>query len=265
MRVLPLLFLILLCLSHTGWARTVDAPLRHSQPMSLTIMADSSLTVPLNLIARAYALQHDVSISTVFSPTKEQIEQIRAGEDANILITARSAWMDEAQQKGLIDIYSRIHLARNRLVMVAPLDTPRVLPSSATVEQLSRYVEDRTDAILALGNASTSAEGHYALQSLRYYGWDRVLEPHYHFLRNIPQITSMITGYDALGIMFRSDVPLHPNLKEIFRFSENSHRPILYEGAVVAGDDMEEARIFLSYLQSRQARRIFARFGLEPV
>lgn len=269
MLIFPLRLFIMICLvlcaPYGVSARTSDLPLRRSQPTSLTIMADSSLTVPLNLIARTYALEHDVSISTVFFPSNEQIQQISDGEDANIFITARTAWMEEAQQKGLIDVYSRVHLARNQLVLVASTQHRQVLPSSPSTEDILAMMQHNENFILALGSANTSAEGHYALQALRYYGWDRNFEPNYHFLRNIPQLASMITSNDVLGIIFRSDVPLYPNLKEVFHFAPESHRPITYEAAVIAGDDMEEARVFLSYLQSHYAQRIFARFGLEPV
>ena len=58
-------------------------------PRNITIMADPSMTVAISKIARAYSHKNNITVSAIFSSTKEQILQITDGADADVLITKR--------------------------------------------------------------------------------------------------------------------------------------------------------------------------------
>jgi molybdate transport system substrate-binding protein len=235
-----------------------------NQEKTLTIIADPSLTVPLNKIARAYALEHDISITTVFSSTKEQMKDIEAGAEGNVIITAKPSWLEEIQQKGLIDVFSKRDIARNHLVLAGSQFTflspdlrasPSIMDFTSTPEEFS----------IAIGDATTTAEGGYAIEALGFYRLHNILEPYYTFLASPQQIIRLIERYGAMGIMFRTDVLLFPQIKEIAAFDDESHRPILYQAAAIIGDDMDISRHFIHYLTEEYARECLREHGFSPL
>jgi molybdate transport system substrate-binding protein len=200
----------------------------------------------------------------VFSPTQEHIKAIEDGAESNVIITAKSLWMDELQQKGLIDIFSKRDIARNQLVLAGSQFTfasPDLRASSSIMD----FTSTPEEFSVGIGDAATTAEGGYAIESLSSYRLHNILEPHYVFLPSVQHIIRLIERYGAMGILFRTDVLLVPHIKEIASFDDNSHRPIIYQAAAVIGDDMELSRHFISYLTEEHARRIFREYGFSPL
>jgi molybdate transport system substrate-binding protein len=230
---------------------------------SLTVMADASLRVPMTLLARRYALAHNLSLSTVFGSTKEHIEKIEEGAEAHILITASPTWMDEVQQKGLMDVYSRTTLARNRLVLAGSDFQLRAI-DLANAKTVGDFTDHPTEFTFALSDATTSAEGKYATAALQSYQLADVLSPHTVLFQGVYGVTQNIQRYQSLGMIFRTDALLFADVKEISAIAADRHPPILYQGAVIAGDEMERARDFLKYLTTKDAVHVFHAFGFDP-
>jgi molybdate transport system substrate-binding protein len=230
---------------------------------SLTIMADASLRVPITLLARRYALAHNLSLSTVFGSTKDHIAKIEEGAEAHILITASPTWMDEVQQKGLMDVYSRTTLARNRLVLAGSDFQLRAI-DLAKAKSLSDFTDQPAEFTLALGDPETNAEGKYAAAALASYQLTQLLSPHSVLFQGAYGVIENIKKYQSLGMIFRTDALLFAEVKEISAIAADQHPPILYQGAVIAGDDMERARAFLKYLATQEAVKLFHAYGFDP-
>ncbi len=255
-------FFIFSCLCVLG-ALSVRPVVAAGNMASFTVMADPSLTVPLNLIAREYSLKHNISITTVFSSTRTQLRDIERGEEATVIIAANTSWIDKLQQKGLIDVYSRTNIARNRLVLAGSQFEVRQV-NLDTAPNIAAFTDEPKEFMLAMGNPAFTSEGSYAIDALDQLTLEMTLEPHYSFFRNMYQLIDTIHRYRAMGIVFRSDALLFPNIREISAFRPDAHRPILYQGAVVAGENMELGREFLTYLNTDAAHRIFKAYGMDP-
>lgn len=246
------------------------APLAsHSEPQtepikSITIVSDHSLIVPLNLLAQDYARRHNVSITTNFNSTKTQIKDIEEGAEANILIAAKNSWIKTLQQKGLIDVYSRANIARNRLVLAGSQLT-RIPPALNNDSNIRDLTQDPEDFTFSLGDPEYTAEGSYGLEALNSLDLLGMLEPHYHFFRNMYELINAVDNDNAMGFAFRTDALLFPKVKILQNLPPDTHPPILYEAVVIAGENMEEGREFITYLQGDYAKEVFASFGFDEV
>lgn len=228
----------------------------------LTVMADYSLTVPINIISRHYALEHNISITTNLGSTHDHIGEIEEGAEANILIAAKDSWIKELRQKGLIDVYSRRVVAYNKLSLTGS-QFAHIIPPLSDRTMIADISDTPQDFLLAMGDAQYTAEGSYGLEVLRYYALLGIMEPYYSFFRNMGDLVYAQKDSDTLGIMFYSDALLFPQIKSLQIFPAQSHAAITYQAVVIAGENMEEARDFVSYLEGEYAQGIFKQFGFD--
>ncbi len=267
--------------TRAGETLTNNKQVNNSPERSITIMADPSLTVVISLIAREYALKHDVAITTIYSSTPQQIKQIEAGDESDVIISARPEWIDDMQQKGLIDVFSRRNIARNNLVLVGskfnfqqpnmkqfsnkPLGTIKVEGAkegtNISPPTISSFTKQPDEFMLVIGDYLANAEGSYAVQALKNYQLNQLLEPYYTVVESAYEMVNMVEQYDVMGVLFRTDAQLFPQIREIEAFSADAHTPLIYQAAAVVGENMELAREFIAYLNGKQARNIFREYG----
>ena len=93
------LLTILLITSPLAYAAQREMP-------TLTILADSTLSVPVSRLALQYSRTANVSVSTVFQLPSLHQKNIEDGEPADLLITADSELIERLTQKGLADVKS---------------------------------------------------------------------------------------------------------------------------------------------------------------
>jgi molybdate transport system substrate-binding protein len=72
-------------------------------------------------------------------------------------------------------------------------------------------------------------------------------------------------GDCPLGIVYRSDAWSDSKVRVIGTFPADSHPPVVYPAARVAGRSSPAAIEFLRYLTGPQAAAIFKKYGFEPV
>jgi molybdate transport system substrate-binding protein len=221
----------------------------------LIIMADPSLSVALNLIARDYALKNNIAVTTIFEPTQAQINQIKEGAPCNIIISARRDLIDMMQQNGLINIYSRQKIVRNNLSLVA---------SKYNNTNLNLTNLNNLNDMVVIPDAALTAEGFYAQQAMKHYNiTEKMLKSHI-MAESSFEAVKLIDDYAGIGIIFESDAKLFNNIKELDRFSSDSHNLLIYEAASIIGDDMQTSAQFLQYLNEKNARQIFRVNGFSP-
>jgi molybdate transport system substrate-binding protein len=233
---------------------------------SISLMADASLITPISLIARDFSRKHHVPVALDFGSTKEQVDKIISGAEANVFISAQPRWIKKLQDNGLIDVYSRANIARNKLVIATPKN---IVPF-----EINSKNKDKNKKLMPFGDeefkfgfpdAGLLAEGGYLIESVTMLGLERDLKMHYSLFKDSDSMAHAIEEFGFYGAMFETDTYLHPKLHTASIFPEDSHSPITYQAVVVAGEHMDEARRFIAYLNTAEAKSIFARFGFSDV
>lgn len=232
---------------------------------SINVLADPSLSIPISQLARRFASEKNISVTTSYNSARAQSENIIAGLEADVFITARRRTLDMLKTQGLIDVYSETPVTKNRLVLATYKENPLdliLIPKLPLATLLSRTDPEFN---FAIGDPSYQTSGYFALQALRKYEMAAELEPHFLFIRSPIDVHHTIAQKGGYGVIYSSEAERNPELKALGYFPEAAHKPVIYLGVVVAGENMAAARQFLQFLSSSDAQRIFRQYGFEPL
>jgi molybdate transport system substrate-binding protein len=195
-----------------------------------------------------------------FGASGELQKQIEAGAPVDVFVSAAQRQMDELDSAGLLLPGARVVFARNVLVALKPKDGVPDVPGPSDL--LDRRVQR-----IAVGNPRTVPAGQYAEESLRAVGlWDR-LKSKLVYGENVRQVLDyVVRGEVDVGIVYATDGATRlDRVRLAFAFSEDTHRPILYPAAVIAGSRHPAvARAFVEFLAGREAQATLGRLGFEP-
>ena len=248
-RVLRMIVAIVLGLGFAG--APLGAP-------ALTVFAAASLQNALEDINRARAKNGGVPARLSFAASSTLARQIERGAPADIYISADVAWTDYLARRARLVAGSRVVVARNRLVLIAPAaraEPLEIRSGPALIERLGR-------GRLALGDPAHVPAGRYAKAALESLGlWTSVsgrLAPVEHVR---VALVLVARGEAPLGIVYASDVAAEPAVRVVATFPPDSHPPIVYPAAIVSGRGSAAARAYMALLRSNSARKAFARHG----
>jgi molybdate transport system substrate-binding protein len=231
---------------------------------SLTVFAAASLQDALTEVVSRYRQEAGQVVRLSFGASGALARQIEQGAPADVFISADEAWMDHLQSLQLIIPATRRALVGNRLVLVVPTGKPvraELKPGFdlKVVIGLEKWVT---------GDPASVPAGRYAKQALSRLGaWDwaatRLVAA-----ENVRVALAFVErGEAAAGIVYRTDVVSSSKVRIAGLFPSDSHLPIIYPGAIVAGRDSPAVRSLLDFVSNRDARsparEIFGRYGFE--
>jgi molybdate transport system substrate-binding protein len=241
-------------------ALTTDLP-------QITILAASSMSEPITELVRVYSKKSNIIVTASFDGTAELAEKIEQGEQADVFIASHPLWMQGLKQRGLIDVYSLTNIAKNRLVLVGSKKSrigATALEGKSFATQLD-YLSGRS--IMVMGDFDNSALGLYTKGAILNTDkrkhtklWGALSK------KIIPSPNSknalyLITHGETAGIIYYSDAYNNKEVSILSVVDESLHEPVVYQAAVVAGENMGLARDFLKFLQSGQAKDVYKKYG----
>lgn len=232
----------------------------------ITVLASSSVTFPLTEVARIYSRKENITVTTSFESSSEQARRIIQGESADVFICSDPAIMANVKQEGVIDVYSITNLWGNKLALIISKKShfgQDIISGTGILEKID-YLQDRT--IMVIGEQSTPL-GQYTkqfLESLDKNNNTKILDK--LNLKTIKSANSknnlfLIAKGETAGITYYSDAYNNPEVNILSIIDDKLHDPIIYQGAVVAGENMSYARGFLDFLQSDISKAIFKKYG----
>lgn len=235
------------------------APAALAQDLILSVAV--SLKEATEELGRTFmAARPGVTLRYNFGASGDLQKQIEAGAPVDVFLSAAQRQMDELDKQNLIVVASRRAFARNALVVIRPAD------SKIDITKAADLLEARVGRIV-IGNPKTVPAGQYAEESLRALGlWDR-LQPKLIFSENVRQALDYVArGEVDAGFVYTTDAAARvQGVKEAFRPPDDSYRPVIYPGAVVAASKQATlAQAFLDLLGSADGRAVLGRFGFQP-
>ncbi len=226
----------------------------------VTVFAAASLKTALDDIAAAYTENTGTEITLSYGGTPALAKQIAEGAPADIFLSASTAWMDDLQEKALIQDATRRDILGNSLILVAHGQAAPVI-IDATVDLPGLLGGGK----LAMALVASVPAGQYGKEALESLGlWSKV-EPSVVQSENVRAALKLVAlGEAPLGIVYASDAIAEPGVSVIGTFPADSHQPIVYPGAltITAGD---EAGAFLDHLSSPEAQEVFRANGFLPL
>lgn len=218
------------------------------------VFAAASLKTALDEVAADFEAGTGNRAIVSVAGSSQLARQIALGAPADVFISADTAWMDELDTRDHLVPGTRADLLGNSLVLVAhdagarPVDLsdPAALPASLG------------DGRLAIALVDAVPSGRYGKAALSALGlWDTVA-PRLAETDNVRAALALVaTGAAPLGVVYATDATAEPRVHVVATFPEDSHPPIVYPAAAIAGRDSPATRAFLDFLQSPGARATF--------
>lgn len=220
---------------------------------SVTILASSSVTVPITEISKLYSRTYNIDVNTVYNASGELLTDIKEGDPADIIITPSKFHLDEMKAEGLLDPSTITEIASNRLVLVASKHMQ--VEKAEHIEETLTNVRNKT--LMIIGDPEMTSLGHATVDALKKMKLWLLFDK-----RVVPAATStkaadyIIKGESA-GIIYVSDAMLYKNdLNELGVIPPEMYEPVKYYAAVVVSGNMVKARKYLTYLKSKPAQGI---------
>ncbi|HEY7041732.1 MAG TPA: molybdate ABC transporter substrate-binding protein [Methylomirabilota bacterium] len=237
----------------------LGAPVVRAQEVTVSVAI--SLKDAIEELGRGFSAAHPgVTLRYNFGASGDLQKQIEAGAPVDVFLSAALRQMDELEKKSLIVVATRRAFARNVLTVVKPAD------SRVDIAKAADLLEASVGKI-AVGNPKSVPAGQYAEESLRALGlWDR-LKPKLVFAENVRQVLDYVArGEVDAGFVYTTDAATRAQgVKEAFRPPDDTYRPVIYPGAVVAASRQPAlGRAFLDLLESPPGRTVLGRFGFQP-
>lgn len=227
----------------------------------LLVFGAASLTEVLGELATEWRKTSNIPVKLSFAASSVLARQIEAGSTADVFISADQAWMDYLQSRQLVSATSRVNLARNRLVLIAPAESRIELDIKPGFDLAGALAGGR----LSTADPDMVPVGRYTRAALSALGvWDQV-ENRVVRADNVRSAMIFVArGEVPLGIVYATDAGIDKKVRVVATFPDGSHPPITYPAALTV-TAAPGAAGFLGFLGSSAAAPTWKKYGfLEP-
>ena len=226
------------------------------------VFAAASTAGALERVAKVFFDRGLGAASVSYASSSTLAKQIVNGAPADVFLSASSAWMDYVSRRGAIDQSTRFDLLGNSLLLVAPRDSR----FSARMEAGFPLAKALGRGHLAMGDPDHVPVGIYGKAALEALGMWKSVKGRVARAANARAALALIErGEVAAGIVYRSDIKNRDRVRVVAVLPPESHPPIKYPLAVVAGREKPETTAFINFLKSKDAFDIFAEFGFSVI
>jgi molybdate transport system substrate-binding protein len=165
-----------------------------------------------------------------------------------------------AKKKNLIVGDTGKSLLGNTLVLIAPAGSGIKLDLKPGADVAGALGGGK----LALAEVSSVPAGKYAKAAFEKLGiWSKV-EPNVVQSDNVRAALAFVARGEAkLGVVYATDAKSDPKVEVVATFPEDSHAPIVYPIAVVAASHNGDAKTFVDFLSSEEAKATFTEQGFK--
>lgn len=225
------------------------------------VFAAASLKPALDKIIATPAVAALGPIEVSYAASSQLARQIEAGAPAALFISADEDWMNELAGRQQIVAATRADLLGNALVLVAPNASPVQLAIAPGFDLAGAL---GANGHLAVAEPNSVPAGKYAKQALTKLGAWNAVTARIVSADNVRAALNFVARGEApLGVVYRSDAVSEPAVRVIATFPPNTHAPIVYPAAVVAGHDSAAARKLLDLLRAPEQQAIFREYGFD--
>jgi len=243
-----LLLTLALCLSLAAPAAAGD----------ITVSAAASLTDAFNELKGAFAKDHPgVNVTFNFAASGALLSQMAQGAPVDVFASADQKTMDQAAEKKLIAVPTRVNFAQNALVMAVPADNP------AKLKDLTALTTPAVKRV-AVGNPDSVPVGRYTKAALSKTGlWDAIASK-LVMAESVRQVLDYLTrGEVDAGFVYATDAKQGGDkVKTVVEVPVET--PVTYPIAVLeAAKDKKDAAAFVAFVTGPKGQAVLAKYGFK--
>lgn len=241
----------------------------------ITVFAAASMTETLTELGTRFEKAHpDVKVTFNFASSGKLMDQILAGADCDIFISAAPKQMNnlDVSQDGeknpdkndYVDGTTRINLLENKVALAVPDGNPKGVNS---FDELTKGLQDGS-LLLAMGGEGVPV-GQYTQKIFAHYGLNETDLAGAGVLtygEDVKAVTTQVSEKLVdCGIIYQTDA-CSAKLTVVDTATEEMCGRVIYPAAVLknAGNP-EAAKAFLAFLQTVEAGEVFQAVGFTPL
>jgi molybdenum ABC transporter, periplasmic molybdate-binding protein len=197
----------------------------------------------------------NITVTGTYDSSGKLQTQIEEGLEADIFMSAATKQMQDLLEQEFIEADSVVELLENKIVLIIP----------ANVESKIAVFEEIANAeVVAIGDPESVPAGQYAKEALTSLGlWDMV-EGKASLGTNVTEVLNWVAeGSADAGIVYATDAATTAEVKVIAEAPEGSlATKVIYPVGMLADSEQKEtARLFIEFLQSEEAIKVFEEYG----
>lgn len=222
--------------------------------------ASPTLETALRMVAVTYKRQTQQPVEFVFGPVTRLRDIIHKGGHLDLVLIDDPKVLEELAASGMADPATRTPFIGTTLVLAAPAEKP------LKVEMRKGF--DFAKALkgnLAVVSVKAGAEGALAKQAMEKYGWLEPMKGRFLIADDGKTAARAADRGDAgAALIYAPDVTWVMGIDAVATFPDDSHDPIVFEGAVLKGAHPKAAD-FLAYLKVPKAQEYFQNARFTPL
>ena len=173
--------------------------------------------------------------------------------------------MNQLKQSGVINVNTVTTLIKNRIVLVSSVNNP-LSSKISNQKDIYRIISDIINGsipvtLLVIGDPLYVPLGKYTMNVLEKMGYDDDIKKFLLPTASSSKALYMIAKGNNIGFVYASDAFNNNEVKILAEVDESMHNPIIYWGAIVIDEQMENAIKFLEFLKTDTAKDIFIKYG----
>jgi molybdate transport system substrate-binding protein len=219
----------------------------------LNLSAAASLKESINEMTDKYTAKHPgTTFVKNFGASGALAGQIENGAPADLFISASTEWMDYLKNKKLVDASSEKNFAYNLLVF-----------AGATSKKVTGMNDLAGLDKIAIGSPKSVPAGDYAMQALKKAGLDQKLTGKLVMGKDVRECLMYAELGEVDGsFVYRTDALQAKKAKILFTVPDELYSRVTYPMALTStGARNSEAKAFIEWLQSGEARSILKKYG----
>lgn len=197
-----------------------------------------------------------VKVTPTYASSGDLQTQIENGLEADVFMSAANKQMDALAEKGLIDNSTNVQSLENKVVLIVPADSNSNISSFDDLKNVNGNI--------AIGDPESVPAGQYAQEVMNNTGIWSDVESKLSLGTDVTAVLNQVAeGSADCGIVYATDAKSNDKVKVVCEAPEGSLKtPVIYPVAVLKDSkDADAAKIFLEFLQSKEAQDVFVDYG----
>ena len=232
------------------------------EPVTILMAAAASLEYSMKdeLIPMFQEQHPNITVEGTYDSSGKLQTQIESGIDADLFFSAAEKQMTALKDENLIDGDSIQNLLENKIVLVVPSDKK---------DAYTKFEDVVNAETIAVGDPESVPVGQYSQEALTSLGlWDQV-SAKASLGTNVTEVLNWVSeGSADAGIVYATDAATKKgSLAVVAEAPEGSlAQKVLYPAGIVSSSTKKDAaQLFLDFLASDQASKVFEEYGFTPV
>ena len=232
------------------------------EPVTILMAAAASLEYSMKdeLIPMFQEQHPNITVEGTYDSSGKLQTQIESGIDADLFFSAAEKQMTALKDENLIDGDSIQNLLENKIVLVVPSDKK---------DAYTKFEDVVNAETIAVGDPESVPVGQYSQEALTSLGlWDQV-SAKASLGTNVTEVLNWVSeGSADAGIVYATDAATKKDsLAVVAEAPEGSlAQKVLYPAGIVSSSTKKDAaQLFLDFLASDLASKVFEEYGFTPV